>query len=185
MEYYANQNDYRSYLQHFGIQGMKWGVRRYQNSDGSLTPAGRKRYGRAERKAEKKQFKKDYKEYKRIQDKVRSETYDKLYEENGAAELEKKLYSKRYDPHNYESGKGRDKVRRERYELDEEYTRLADKAYDDSYKYAKLELEKKYGKERLSEFEAREMREGQIAAVTALAAIGSLVYMNKRIRALP
>jgi hypothetical protein len=32
-------------LYHHGIKGQKWGVRRYQNSDGSLTPAGRKRYG--------------------------------------------------------------------------------------------------------------------------------------------
>lgn len=32
-------------LQHHGTKGMKWGVRRYQNSDGSLTPAGKKRYG--------------------------------------------------------------------------------------------------------------------------------------------
>lgn len=31
-------------LLHWGIKGMKWGVRRYQNKDGSLTPAGRKRY---------------------------------------------------------------------------------------------------------------------------------------------
>ena len=31
-------------LQHWGIKGMKWGVRRYQNADGSLTAAGRKRY---------------------------------------------------------------------------------------------------------------------------------------------
>ena len=29
---------------HFGILGMKWGIRRYQNKDGSLTPAGKKRY---------------------------------------------------------------------------------------------------------------------------------------------
>lgn len=32
-----------SYLQHHGILGMKWGVRRYQNQDGTLTPAGKKR----------------------------------------------------------------------------------------------------------------------------------------------
>lgn len=31
-------------LKHFGIAGMKWGVRRYQNADGSLTESGKKRY---------------------------------------------------------------------------------------------------------------------------------------------
>lgn len=31
-------------LYHWGVKGMKWGVRRYQNTDGSLTPAGKKRY---------------------------------------------------------------------------------------------------------------------------------------------
>lgn len=33
-------------LKHHGTKGMKWGVRRYQNKDGSLTPAGKKRYDR-------------------------------------------------------------------------------------------------------------------------------------------
>lgn len=31
-------------IYHHGIKGQKWGVRRYQNSDGSLTPEGRERY---------------------------------------------------------------------------------------------------------------------------------------------
>lgn len=32
-------------LTHHGVRGMKWGIRRFQNKDGSLTPAGKKRYG--------------------------------------------------------------------------------------------------------------------------------------------
>lgn len=33
-------------LYHWGVKGQKWGVRRYQNKDGSLTPAGQKKYNK-------------------------------------------------------------------------------------------------------------------------------------------
>lgn len=39
-------SEYPTYLIHYGIQGQKWGVRRFQNEDGSLTEEGIRRYGR-------------------------------------------------------------------------------------------------------------------------------------------
>ena len=63
---FYSPNDYRLYLEHFGVKGMKRGVRRYRNYDGSYTQAGLKRYNVTERRyddmaAKAKQAKADYK----------------------------------------------------------------------------------------------------------------------------
>lgn len=47
--YLRKYQDYEknpNYLCHHGIKGQKWGIRRFQNEDGTLTEEGRRRYGK-------------------------------------------------------------------------------------------------------------------------------------------
>ena len=66
-------------LYHHGILGMKWGVRRFQNKDGSLTLEGKKR---AEREAK---YNPKYDEY-----------YTKIYGKKGAGRIKKRMIDKGY-----------------------------------------------------------------------------------------
>lgn len=52
-----------AYLMHHGIKGQRWGVRRFQNEDGTLTAAGYERYGRNPASIGKRNFKKQYMTY--------------------------------------------------------------------------------------------------------------------------
>lgn len=69
-------------LYHFGIKGQKWGVRRYQNKDGTLTDAGAKRYARDAREQ-------GYDRYD-----SQSGTYYKTSKKNGRSDL--KVDTNRY-----------------------------------------------------------------------------------------
>lgn len=101
-------------LYHHGIKGQKWGVRRFQNPDGTLTSAGQKRYVKRQNRADR---------FSRGMDKyiIRSEKSDTKIlskREQNRAKLEgkfnKKLAKSEADVHSYDSirdglkdGKGR------------------------------------------------------------------------------
>ena len=53
--------DYSLFLAHHGVKGQRWYIRRYQNPDGSLTEAGRRRLDRKDAKWAKKNYEKAYK----------------------------------------------------------------------------------------------------------------------------
>lgn len=71
--------EYTNYLAHHGVKGQRWGVRRYQNADGSLTNAGRKKYGvkvarkyyKLNRLQRKQENTSDFKKYRKLQKKMR------------------------------------------------------------------------------------------------------------------
>ena len=101
-------NDMNEYeLYHHGVKGMRWGVRRYQNKDGSLTPAGKKRIS---------------KEYKKLSDEVERElvkSYNSRYVNayNKAADTMNKGGIEKFNKEQ-EKKYGKDYTKRSGYEED-------------------------------------------------------------------
>lgn len=83
-QYYRTTN---SELYHYGIKGMKWGIRRYQNPDGSLTEAGKRRVRKQESKAIYKQRKEDHKYRNTLTDEELNARINRLEREKRYSEL--------------------------------------------------------------------------------------------------
>ena len=66
--YHSFSDEDISVLKHHGILGMKWGVRRYQNEDGSYTEEGRRHYGMDINDKDTRKTKKMKTDYKELSD---------------------------------------------------------------------------------------------------------------------
>ena len=65
-------------LEHYGVKGQRWGIRKYQNKDGTLTDLGKKRYGGE--KAEK---------YRQAESDIASRRRDKAIQKHDTAKANK------------------------------------------------------------------------------------------------
>lgn len=114
-----------SYLVHHGIKGQKWGVRRFQNPDGTLTPAGRARLTKEYRKA-----------YKRLNDDMNNKSTN-LYVDsyNRMAERMNNGLTDKYNSDFDNAHKDRISKKNYRYDDDDEYTggyeKLTEKVFNE------------------------------------------------------
>ncbi len=164
--------DYNNELYHWGVKGMKWGVRRYQNADGTLTDKGKKRYSNKEIRQDKKQIRKDLESQG-----GRNLTGDakKAYDENQKLEKRINHLLENYEFDGDDGGGGRTAADRK---AGAEYMSLNEKYYRNEHiidaqrnKQVSQKLIDKYGEQRMNQFKTAEnVKAGAAVAGVILAA---------------
>ena len=139
-------------LYHHGIKGQKWGVRRFQNADGTLTDAGYKRYNR--------------KDMEREGGEVYKKRYDELYKKHDMEGKEFAVF-KYLDSQGLEWDDTDDKADA----MWEAYKSLDEKLCEEASQAAKDYLVKKYGEESVSRLKKTREFEAGVARVAAMGAL--------------
>lgn len=151
------------YLEHHGILGQKWGVRRYQNEDGSYTDEGEKRYSNTERG-------------QKAQTKWRR------------AKNELKKAKKTKNKESISKAKNRYKVVKKETKKDRKYRYNSDDKLRDSFKYgyghenATKRIEKRINEKGMTRKRARQAEDGRQYVIATLTGIGIKLAIDPEAR---
>ena len=123
-------------LYHWGIKGMKWGVRRYQNPDGSLTEAGKRRQAKIRSKNLEKA-----RAAKAAKQAAREEVLEKSEGKSSQSKQQKTVKKQSAEASNGEKTKRKEFYQKEKYIF--AFCYFGTKNYTDNYSYKKKQLAKK------------------------------------------
>lgn len=154
-----NQNPVELY--HHGIKGQKWGVRRYQNEDGTLTSAGKRRLA-----------KQQYKEMGRDKRKFQEEEYKRLYEKEDLEGERQKIFAfgKKHKLDLDDGGGGDEKAGAKYMNMWDKWESHHESIKNAAAQKASKRLIEKYGQESFDAMKDREARisKGMNAASVAM-----------------
>lgn len=158
-------------LRHHGIKGMRWGVRRFQNKDGSLTPAGKKRYYDT---PELNRQKADMKSTKAVRD-ASQRDYNRASNRYSNVPTAKNLKAVRETQKKYLADNATYQHAKLKYQTNKEAARIQDKGIEFKKKSKhRLDLEEKYKKLGMDDKQAEAAANNRIKVERALAATAAI-----------